>query len=110
MTVFLALGVGNLTLSRSVLGEFKNYIILETSQISLQNDSGYKVDLTFFPKGSVSGAKTRSIKRTAMPFEIPSFSSNSYLRFIRNSTPPPFPELHLFISVREAYFRFQLRR
>lgn len=89
VTVFLVLGVGTLALSRSVLGEFKNSIILETSQISLQNDSGCKVDLEFFPKGSVSGAKTRSIKRTAMPFKIPSFSSNSYLRFIRDSTPPP---------------------
>jgi hypothetical protein len=29
-----------------------------------------------------------------MPFKIPSFGLNSYLRFIRNSTPPislPFP-------------------
>ena len=82
------------SVSLSALGEFKNRIILETSQISLQNDSGCKVDLKFSQKGSVSGAKPRSIKRTAMPFKIPSFDLNSYLRFIRNSTPPislPFP-------------------
>jgi len=48
--LFLVLGVGTLALSLSVLGEFKNRIILETSQISLQNDSGCKVDLKFSQK------------------------------------------------------------
>ena len=50
VTLFLVLGVGTLALSLSILGEFKNCIILETSQISLQNDSGCKVDLKFSQK------------------------------------------------------------
>jgi hypothetical protein len=50
VTVFLVLGVGTLALSFSVLGEFKNRIILVNSQISFQNDSGCKVDLKFSQK------------------------------------------------------------
>jgi hypothetical protein len=50
VTLFLVLGVRTLAPSLSILGEFKNCIILQTSQISLQNGSGCKVDLKFSQK------------------------------------------------------------